>query len=662
MTRPLILDVVARKNSKDLNTLADDFDRVAKQTDDFGKKINKATTFTKTLDDQIIKTKAQVKSLGAEFDKTGDKDVFANLAGAQRNLKSLEKIKSQLSTALDDGAKQGGLKAAGTFAKALTGGGKEGEMGAALKKALLAAAPIAAPAAGAAIGGAILAGIGLAGIGAGIAGQLHDPAVQSALAALRKDASTVLTDSTSAFGPVLQKGIEGLDTMLAKQAPGLKKTFDSLAPDADKLFSGFDGFIENSLPGLETGLKRSGVVIDELGKDLPKLGSDVGAFFVRTSSGSQGAADAIGDLTAAFGALAKESGSVLSDAEGGYQTLHDVGTGNLDGLKVSWKSLGAIGADVSTVGVLPLINSITGLGADHKKTADAAKDNADQEQFLGDTAASAAVQLRSLSDALGGVVQQNLSADESAINQQTSMNALSDSIKENGRAWTDNSDAALANRQALLAAIGAAEANREQQIANHVPVQQATDDYNAQVQALLDLAGKGGDAKAALDALAGEYKIYINATLNTAAQQVLQSSGAGSLAAYSAQRRGLALGGVRRAAVGMILPPSNPGTVLAGEPQTGGEVLAPLKGISQQRAMSLAQVIGDSYGFDAVSRSGGAGAAAPSMAGGTGGGEQVIRVIVQYPDGQVIQQQLLKFGRRSGYRTIKQYFPGMQSS
>jgi hypothetical protein len=64
----------------------------------------------------------------------------------------------------------------------------------------------------------------------------------------------------------------------------------------------------------------------------------------------------------------------------------------------------------------------------------------------------------------------------------------------------------------------------------------------------------------------------------------------------------LARGGIRRAAVGMVIPPSDPGTTLVGEPQTGGEVLTPLRGITQARAMQLSQVAGNSYGFDVVPR------------------------------------------------------------
>jgi hypothetical protein len=82
MARDLVLDVIARKNSRDLSTLADEFDRLAKQTDDAGRKMHQTGTFSQFLDEQIAKTRVQVRGLREEFDRTGDKDVFAKLRGS----------------------------------------------------------------------------------------------------------------------------------------------------------------------------------------------------------------------------------------------------------------------------------------------------------------------------------------------------------------------------------------------------------------------------------------------------------------------------------------------------------------------------------------------------------------------------------------------------
>src|SRR2546430_17164989 len=101
MGRDLVLDVVAKKNSRDLSTLADEFDRLAKETDDAGRRMHSTGTFSPFLDAELVKTKQHVQELGKEFEATGDKDVFAKLRGAQSNVSSLERIKKGLSHALD---------------------------------------------------------------------------------------------------------------------------------------------------------------------------------------------------------------------------------------------------------------------------------------------------------------------------------------------------------------------------------------------------------------------------------------------------------------------------------------------------------------------------------------------------------------------------------
>jgi hypothetical protein len=47
--------------------------------------------------------------------------------------------------------------------------------------------------------------------------------------------------------------------------------------------------------------------------------------------------------------------------------------------------------------------------------------------------------------------------------------------------------------------------------------------------------------------------------------------------------------------------------MLFGEPATGGEAYIPLRGISQSRAMGLAQTVGNNYGFGVSTARGGAG-------------------------------------------------------
>src|SRR5574343_1478147 len=104
MARDLVLDVIARKNSRELGQLADEFDKVARKSDEAGHHLQQTGTFSQFLDKEIENTKVHVRELGDEFDRTGNKDVFAKLKGAQGNLRSLEGIKKSLTASLEQGA------------------------------------------------------------------------------------------------------------------------------------------------------------------------------------------------------------------------------------------------------------------------------------------------------------------------------------------------------------------------------------------------------------------------------------------------------------------------------------------------------------------------------------------------------------------------------
>jgi hypothetical protein len=89
-------------------------------------------------------------------------------------------------------------------------------------------------------------------------------------------------------------------------------------------------------------------------------------------------------------------------------------------------------------------------------------------------------------------------------------------------------------------------------------------------------------------------------------------------------------GGIRRAAEGLIVPPSSPGTLLFGEPETGGEAFIPLKGISSSRAAMLGQIAMAGYGYNVVPAGGGGGGVVEQrhVVDIMGGGELIRRLVI----------------------------------
>jgi len=147
-------------------------------------------------------------------------------------------------------------------------------------------------------------------------------------------------------------------------------------------------------------------------------------------------------------------------------------------------------------------------GATHQG-ADAANELNGQLGPLGASADDAANSIGKLNTQIDTFINKSLQSDKAAIAYQADIDALSQSIQQNGRNWDINTAAGRANQQALLDGITAAEQKRQADIDAGKDAVQAAQDYNQEVDALLAIAQKGGDAKSVLDALKGKYEIDV---------------------------------------------------------------------------------------------------------------------------------------------------------
>jgi hypothetical protein len=510
MAKDLYLDVVARKNSKDLSALADEFDKAAKQTDDFGKKMNKTGTFSQFLDKELANTKLKAKELGEEFEKTGNKDVFASLKGAQSNIKSLERIKKDLGSALDDGAKEG-EKAIKT---AIEDGGKSGfdslskllpsalqgalstpVVGPALTAGIIAGVIAAAPFITAAIGGAVIAGGGLGLIGAGIAGQMHTPQVQAALDELEKRASSTFKTATSSFAPVLVSGARQFESEIDRIGPKLTAVFTRLAPVADKIFGGVAGFVDELMPGIDALSHAAGPVLGQLSRDLPQVGGALSHMLEDISADAPGAALALHDLFTLVEGGIEVTGKLVHWGETAYKWIR------LISATASGK-----GTDVAL--------SIGNAGA-------AADDTAGSFDTLGDSTISVSTDIGALTskmnettqtaDTLAAAMADKLfnslmSADQATLGVAESQTRLTTALDQNGLSLKLNSEKGQANREAILSVVQANIKAYDTAIQSGTGATTAAAAYDKNTAALNAQLLHAGYAQSAINGLIGKYK------------------------------------------------------------------------------------------------------------------------------------------------------------
>jgi hypothetical protein len=232
-------------------------------------------------------------------------------------------------------------------------------------------------------------------------------------------------------------------------------------------------------------------------------------------------------------------------------------------------------------------------------------------------------------DLEGKVFNAMMGAKQATIGFQMSLLTLKDAVDQNGTSLNSHTKAGLQNQLAILSAVQANQQLYQATVASGGAVDQATNVFNDNAKSITDAAIAAGfnsdevhRLTDQLNQVPGKTRAEIEMSgLQSAIQQLADAiTKLAEINGYRADAHlvlhydtignpfktpglpwsdthGQAMGGVVHAASGMLAP-RNPGTlVLAGEPQTGGELFMPLRGISRERAMGLAAIAGNAYGF-----------------------------------------------------------------
>lgn len=378
--------------------------------------------------------------------------------------------------------------------------------GAALGAAML-------PAIGAAISGGVLAAFGAGAVAVGLKQAANDPIVQ--------DAAGALGDSISAHMKVLstpfnQEALVALDKASAgwqRNAVHVQRAFEAGARYVQPLVDGAMGFVDEVMPAVARAVERAKPVIDVLALGLPKLGAAVAsAFDQMTAHGDESAAAIqalldfvsmtviavgalVGHLTEAFhvtlktGEMLSKWGAALVDLLPTFQFLKDYAHDAHD----QFERLLAIaeGRTPGVTGAVIAMGSATdGLAQDTRR---------------------AAREVEALNKAFDDLFNRTMSVDKAAIRYQESIDALTESIKENKRNIDIGTEAGRANRQAILDVVSAIEAQRDAAIkaggGSVAATEQANAAYNTQLELLRAQLRALKFTESQIDSLINKYNI-----------------------------------------------------------------------------------------------------------------------------------------------------------
>ena len=596
---------------------------VGKHVDDLGGK----NTGLAVLDSKIKTTRSEVKKLADEFLKTGDIDIFKKLGDSQGKLSALTKIRKEITSSIEVGVKD-----------AVTGGVRNAAQSpdlqaAAIRLGIGLAAPILAT-----LGGALAGATGFGIAGLGIAGAIlgNPDHFQEVWGHAARSVKAEFIDATRPFTVEAYTAIAGLGPLVASWH--LDRIFADAVKYVGPLVRGVEGFTTEVVGGIGALVEKGAPAVDALSDGMVRLGEASHSALSSIADGAEGGALALHDTTEAVALLIEGFGKVVEGAENAYGFIREhpfgaaIASGGLTLPISAWTAFDS-GMDHVLVTQEELRASAEATGHVFNAQGDdlsALTQKLNQAAVSADTLAAAMV--NKLFTSIMSIDQATLGIAESQTRLRETFEENRKTLKKHADQLDINTKQGQANRESVLASVTANMQLYQAQIAAGMSAQDAADAYDQNTAALEAQLRKAHLTQGEIDGLIGKYKGIpkkvdtaiaiegLTTAINDLATLIRQINGihdktvtltvkqVGDNPKGQSRGGGYALGGIRRAQVGMILPPTDPGFVLSAEPQTGGEALIPFQGISQGRAMSLMQQVGSGYGLN-VSAAGGSGAA-----------------------------------------------------
>lgn len=595
-SRDIILDIIAKVQSREVEKLAAQMDAAAKSTDGASAAAKRQQSTLEVLDREISQAKARVRELGDEFNRTGKVDVFDNLRSANKELRGLERIKGDLTKSLVAGVEDAGrdvMKGVPAFGSGVVRSISEAVSSmpppaqAAIYGGIAGAIGAGSSLIGSAAAAAIIGGVGAGGLAIGIAEAVKDPAVATAFSGLGGQLGKALEDDAQVFAGPLIKASHIFADEFAKMEPDIAGSFGELSKEVVPLAKGLSGLAREALPGIRAAATAAGPVFDRLARDAPIIGHEIGEFLHDIAESSPGAVNGLEDLLAAGGTALRVAGGVIKELSFGLELLHN--EGNLAQTVAEFQAAG-YAADHG--------------GESFSKLADIFGRDRDQADDLTQS-------LRRMSDELADELGKTMSVKEAADGWSRSLLNLRSSVDENGRSLDATTEKGLNNRDAILASAQAAERQREATIAaaggqnaSKEAIEAANAKYGAQIDQLRQLALNLGFSKAAVDDLikgldaipvVKRTEIQIRATGDVETFRSVQHLANGAFTAHTVKAR--AGGGPVSAGVPYLVgekgpelfTPGQSGTIVPNGALTGG-------GRGQPAAMTLNITTGGGFG------------------------------------------------------------------
>jgi hypothetical protein len=533
---------------KALDETANSVDKLRRETSRLEHEFAQAKREAASLDRQLLETAAATKALNAEFAKTGDKAVLAQLRAQKSELSQIAQVRKDYTTSLKDGklaqianheaaiaalkseyllfapsrvkadikerqssikslqrdlqdlgvvAEKAGLRLGDAFSGGLMGLLKS-------PGGIAAAAAVAIPAIvgiGATIGGAIGAGVGAGAAGLTVAGAAaQSKAVHAAWSRELDDIKREFLDATS-------PGVEPTIAAIHRIGAAVKGL------NMDQIFGDASKFIEPLTKGLAEGLTatgkgieylvhRAGPFVDALSSGAAEIGHGFEFAFKEIADGSQGGSAALRDFLHGITIVIEGTGRFIHWMESAYNATDRLAgkLRTLPQVDLMAKFFGDRGPTV----IARTLDNIT-LAADGtaKGVAKTAEDFARLSAILSATANNADTLAGAMTDKVLGSM---LDSDHATLSWNESLTHLRDAFKENKKSLDIHTAAGQADREAVLAAVEANKRIYDVMIASGSSAEEAAIAYGHNTDALAEQLRQAGLTQQQIEGLIGKYR------------------------------------------------------------------------------------------------------------------------------------------------------------
>lgn len=447
-TRDILINLLGRET---ISGAADKADRGLGKLDD---RMKATAADAKKLDAEIDKAEQGLKDLAVQYARTGDAAERIDLSKAMRRqqseLRKLVKARDLLPE-FDAMGREVGDKFGAGFV------GRMGPVGAAVGAAL--AVGILPPLA-AALGGATLSAGVVGAVAGGVALAARDSRVQ---AAGKELGNAVLADLENTVGArFVDPTLDGI-RIIRQGWQDIRGDVDGIAQAASRfvepLSRGLVGLFREFAPGLRRGLEQAGPVVRELELGLTRIGRSLGDLFDTLGDNADEGAAGLRWLFLAFDEGIGFVGGAIDVLGDFYRLLLDVSSTAGELADKTWGWIPGLG------------DLIDDNNAKLREQRQALEEGGDAGSEAGDKAAGgfrragaaadeSAAKVTTWADMVSESVNRALTAENAANRQAEAFRRLGEAARDGAGEGIDRStEAGLRNRQALVSAAEAANAN-----------------------------------------------------------------------------------------------------------------------------------------------------------------------------------------------------------